>query len=181
METIDNIQKSIDYMEENIVDELEVETIARQACMSVSHFQRMFLAVCGVSVGDYIRNRRLALAGGEVVATKVKIIDIANKYGYDSPEGFSRAFRRFHNTSPSTARSHGDVNTFAKISLLSMLRKEDDMEDNNNTKDLSCSFCKKHQDEVQFLVTDKKICICEECIVICSNLIEVEMSKAKPG
>ncbi|MCL2405452.1 MAG: helix-turn-helix domain-containing protein [Defluviitaleaceae bacterium] len=176
MEMIDNIQKAIDYIETNIVDDLSIASIASQACMSTSHFQRVFLAVCGVSVGDYIRSRKLALAGKEIINTNAKIIDIAYKYGYETPEGFSRAFNRFHNVSPTEARSQGEINTFTKISIISMFGKEDDMknivENTQNAKGAACSFCKRYHNEVQVLVAGKDVCICNECVSICNKVIE---------
>jgi len=182
METIDNIQKAIDYIENNIVDELSMAIIASQACMSTSHFQRVFLAICGVSVGDYIRSRKLVLAGKEVINTNAKIIDIAYKYGYETPEGFSRAFNRFHKISPTEARSQGEINTFSKISIISMFGKEDGMENivenAENSKDAACSFCERSHSEVQVLVEGKNVFICNECVSVCSNLIEEKMPEA---
>lgn len=122
MDTINSIQKAIDYIEGNICDELSTEAIAGQAYMSGFHFHRIFSVVCGVSVGEYIRSRRLTLAGLEIKYSDAKITDIAYKYGYESPESFSRAFTRFHGVSPMTARSqNGKLRSFAKISVQSVL------------------------------------------------------------
>lgn len=90
--------------------------------MSSFHFQRLFSVVCGVSVSEYMRNRRLALAGGEIARSDARIIDIALKYGYESPESFSRAFARFHGISPMAARSRrGGLRAFPHISVKSMI------------------------------------------------------------
>lgn len=122
MDTVNSIQRAIDYIEANICDKLSIEAISSQAYMSSAHFQRLFSVVCGVSVGEYIRNRRLTLAGIEIECLNTKIIDIALKYGYESPESFSRAFTRFHGVSPMTARSqNGQLQLFAKISVQSIL------------------------------------------------------------
>ena len=83
MDTINCIQRAIDFMEDNICEDLSTEVIASQAYMSNFHFQRLFSVVCGVSVGEYIRNRRLALAGIEIGHSDTKIIDIALKYCYE--------------------------------------------------------------------------------------------------
>lgn len=128
MDTVENIQRAIDFLEDNILDELSSEIIASQAYMSRFHFQRIFSVICGITLGEYIRNRRLTLAGAEVISTSVKIVDIAFKYGYESHESFSRAFTRFHNVSPMAARSHGEINTFAKISIKSILEGNMSME-----------------------------------------------------
>lgn len=122
MDTINCIQRAIDFIEDNIYDELRMETIASQAYMSSFHFQRIFSVVCGVSIGEYIRSRRLALAGIEIGCSDTRIIDIAFKYGYESPESFSRAFTRFHGISPVTARSQKEkLRSFPKISVKTIL------------------------------------------------------------
>ena len=74
--------------------------------------------LCGYSIMEYIRNRRLALAGGDLAATNMKIIDVAVKYGYDSPDSFAKAFSRFHGISPAMVR-RGNVmlKTFAPLTL----------------------------------------------------------------
>ena len=94
------LQRAIDYIDENLCDELEISKIAARAYLSQFYFQRVFNAVCGMTVGEYIRNRRLSLAGEELSRSSIKVIDIALKYGYDSPDSFSRAFTKFHGISP---------------------------------------------------------------------------------
>lgn len=90
--------------------------------MSSFYFQHLFSILCGVSLGEYIRSRRLTLAGVEIARSDIKIIDVAFKYGYESPESFSRAFTRFHGLSPMTARSQKEkLHSFAKISVQSIL------------------------------------------------------------
>ncbi|MBP7177092.1 MAG: helix-turn-helix transcriptional regulator, partial [Thermoclostridium sp.] len=122
METFNYIQRAIDFIEDNILDDLKTEIIASQAYMSSFHFQHVFSIICSISLGDYIRNRRLTLAGSEILSSTTKIIDIAFKYGYESPESFSRAFSRFHGVSPMIARSHNEkIKLFPKISVQSIL------------------------------------------------------------
>jgi len=101
------VQNAIWYIEDNITEELDYEIIAKQAYISNFHFQKGFKILCGVTVGEYIRNRRLTLAGMELLSGDEKVIDIAVKYGYDSPDSFSKAFTRFHGTSPSSVRNKG--------------------------------------------------------------------------
>lgn len=103
----EGIQNALSYIEDNLTGELEVKEIAKRAFVSPFYFQRIFAALCGVNVGEYIRNRRLSLAGEEVLSSDQKVIDIAVKYGYDSPDSFSRAFQRFHGVSPISARKNG--------------------------------------------------------------------------
>jgi len=122
MDMVNCIQRAIDFIEDNINHELKPETIASQALMSAFHFQRLFSIVCNIPLGEYIRNRRLSLAGNDIVTTDEKIIDIALKYGYESPESFSRAFSKFHGVSPMMARNQKrHINLFAKISVKSIL------------------------------------------------------------
>lgn len=91
MNWIQGIQRAIDYVEANITEELDFDDVARQAFSSPFHFQRVFSMLCGFSLGDYIRMRRLSLAGEELSRGNAKIIEIALKYGYDTPESFSRS------------------------------------------------------------------------------------------
>ena len=117
MNWIQGIQRAIDYVEANITEELDFEAVARQAYSSPFHFQRVFGVLCGFSLGDYIRMRRLSLAGEELSRGNAKIIEIALKYGYDTPESFSRAFTRFHGIAPSEARRGGKVRVFTPLSV----------------------------------------------------------------
>ncbi len=130
MDTINCIQKAIDFIEDNIYDELNSEVIASQAYMSSYYFQKVFSIVCNLTLGEYIRNRRLTLAGNDIKSSDAKIIDIAFKYGYESPESFSRAFTRFHGVAPMMARSQMEkINSFAKISVQSILGGKHAMHD----------------------------------------------------
>ena len=119
---VDGIQHSIDYMEENLTEPLDITEIAGIAGLSPFYYQRIFGALCGTTVGDYIRARRMTLAAQELAGTDAKVIDIALKYGYDSPDSFARAFQRFHGITPSAAKEPGaHLKSFApmhiKISL----------------------------------------------------------------
>lgn len=101
------IQNALAFMESNLTEELEISEIAKRAYVSPFYFQRIFAALCGIGVGEYIRNRRLTLAGEELLSSNAKVIDIAAKYGYNSPDSFNRAFQRFHGISPLAARKTG--------------------------------------------------------------------------
>lgn len=117
MDWIQGIQRAIDYVEMNITEDIDFDEAARQAFSSSFHFQRVFGILCGMTLGDYIRMRRLSLAGEELSKGDAKIIDIALKYGYDTPESFSRAFSRFHGISPSEAKHNGNVKLFTPLSV----------------------------------------------------------------
>lgn len=115
---VERIGDAINYIEDNITDELNIEDIAKQVYVSPYYFQKCFTMLCGFTVGEYIRQRRLTLAGSEVVATDDKIIDIALKYGYDSPDSFTRAFTRFHGATPAAVRKEGAVvKSFASLKI----------------------------------------------------------------
>lgn len=105
MALVESLQKAIDYMEEHILDQITIEGIAEQATISPYHFQRIFMILTDRSVGEYLRRRRLTLAAQELSSTRCKIIDIAYKYGYDTPESFSKAFRKQHGVTPREMRN----------------------------------------------------------------------------
>ena len=107
MSFIQNLQRSIDYMEEHILEPITYEDVAKHVYMSSYHFHRTFSLVTGITANEYIRNRRLSMAGQELSVSDAKVIDIALKYGYDSPESFTKAFTRFHVITPNVARRAG--------------------------------------------------------------------------
>ena len=110
------IQNAVDYIEEHLTEELDFEEIAKRAAASGFYFQRIFNVLCGYSLGEYIRNRRLTLAGNELSAKSGKVIDVALKYGYDSPESFARAFSKFHGITPSQAKKDGSqLKSFSRL------------------------------------------------------------------
>ncbi len=107
MEWIQSLNQAIDYIEDNLLHQLTCDAIARQAYISNFHFQRTFNLLTGLTVGEYIRNRRLSLAGQELIKEDAKVINIALKYGYETPESFSKAFLRFHGITPNQAKKQG--------------------------------------------------------------------------
>ncbi|MDP4118323.1 MAG: AraC family transcriptional regulator [Bacillota bacterium] len=143
MDWIGGIQKAVDYVETHITDELDFCEIAKQAYSSSFHFQRVFSILCGFTLGDYIRMRRLSLAGIELEATDTRILDIAVKYGYDTQESFSRAFTRFHGVSPSHARSGANLKSFSRLSVKLILDGGNMMDYRIETKDAFKLVCKK--------------------------------------
>ncbi len=104
---IEGFQESIDFMEKNLTEELDIEEISGKAALSPFYYQRIFGALCGMTVGEYIRARRMTLAAQELAGADVKVIDAALRYGYDSTDSFAKAFQRFHGISPSQAREPG--------------------------------------------------------------------------
>lgn len=97
----------INYIEKNIRNDINYEEMAKMMGISVFHFQRLFSFLTGIPIAEYIRCRRMTLAGFDVQKTKEKIIDIALKYCYESHSSFSRAFLLFHGVTPSAVRNEG--------------------------------------------------------------------------
>lgn len=104
MEWTETLRRTVDCLEKYLLEDNVAEKAARAACLSPFYLQKGFKLVTGYSMGEYIRNRRLYLAGLEAIAGREKIIDLAYKYGYDTPESFSKAFSRFHGVSPAQLR-----------------------------------------------------------------------------
>ena len=118
MDWITGMQKAIDYIEANLTEEIDYEKVAAESFSSSYHFQRVFSILCGYTLGEYIRLRRLSLAGAELANGKEKVIDIALKYGYDSPDSFAKAFQKFHGITPSQARADGSMlKSFSRLSI----------------------------------------------------------------
>lgn len=117
MDWIKGIQRALDYTEAHLTEEIDYDAVAKEACSSSFHFQRVFSIMCGFTLGDYIRMRRLSLAADELVHSDEKVIDIVLKYGYESPESFTRAFSRFHGITPTEARNGGTVKSFSRLSV----------------------------------------------------------------
>lgn len=105
MEWLTAIRKAIAYMEERILTVSNPDEVASHVHISSMYLQRGFHIMTGFTMGEYIRNRRLYLAAAELVKSDIKIIDIALKYGYETPESFTKAFSRFHGAAPSQVRS----------------------------------------------------------------------------
>jgi len=118
MDWITGMQRAIDYIEANLTEEIDYEKVAAESFSSSYHFQRVFGILCGITLGEYIRMRRLSVAGAELAAGNIKVIDAALKYGYDSPDSFAKAFRKFHGITPSMARTDGTVlRSFSRLSV----------------------------------------------------------------
>ena len=105
MNWMDDTQKAINYIENNLLESISVGDVANYIHSSPDYFARVFNIVTGISISEYIRNRRLTLAGAEIVTTQAKVIDVALKYGYDSPDSFAKAFMRFHGVTPAAAKT----------------------------------------------------------------------------
>jgi len=112
------ISKAVAYIENHITEEITVEDVAKEVYISPFYFQKGFSLLCGFTVSEYIRNRRLSLAGNELATSEKKVIDVALKYGYDSPDSFTKAFTRFHGVTPSMVQKNETMlKTFAPLKI----------------------------------------------------------------
>jgi len=145
MDWITGISKAIDYIEEHITEPTDYARAAKEACSSPFNFQRVFALLCGYTLGDYVRMRRLTLAGEALLSTDAKVIDVALKYGYDSPESFSRAFTRFHGVSPSAVRKGAAIRSFSRICVKLILTGGRIMEYRIEKKQAAKIICRRRE------------------------------------
>lgn len=145
MEWIKSIQRAIDYIEAHLTEEISLEETARTAYSSPFHFQRVFSIMCGFTVGDYIRMRKLSLAAEELMHSDKKVIDIAFKYGYDTPESFTRAFTRFHGVTPKEVRNGANAKSFSRLSVKLILTGGSTMDYRIEKLDAFSIICKRRQ------------------------------------
>lgn len=108
MDFIQSVHLAIDYMEKHLLEPITYEDVAKYLYMSSYHLHRIFSLIMGMTANEYIKSRRLSLAGQELLMSTVKVIDVSLKYCYDSPESFAKAFTRFHGVSPNVARHTGN-------------------------------------------------------------------------
>lgn len=104
MEWIERLNCAIEYIEKHLEEKIDYEKVAEIANCPVYHFQRMFFYMTNISISEYVRRRRMSLAAVDLQDKRVKIIDVALKYGYDSPTAFNRAFQSVHGIAPSLAK-----------------------------------------------------------------------------
>ncbi|MCZ8514420.1 GyrI-like domain-containing protein [Paenibacillus filicis] len=129
MEWLVRMKDALELMESRMDEQLDIEDIAKAAYSSPFHFQRMFHMLTGVTVAEYIRKRRLTLAAQELAVSPVRVLDVALKYGYDTPEAFSKAFRKVHGITPSAAREPGArLKAFPRISFHLSLKGDKEMD-----------------------------------------------------
>ena len=105
MEWMERWNRAMDEIERNLTGQIDCEHLGRIACCSAYHFQRMFTYLANVSLGEYVRRRRMSLAAVDLQSGRDKVIDVAARYGYESPTAFNRAFRAVHGVAPSQVRS----------------------------------------------------------------------------
>ena len=118
MNYINELKRAVDYIEDNLDKDINFEIVAKEVGMSAFYFHRIFSAIIGISPTAYIRNRRLTVAAQEISKNNENILDIALKYGFESHEAFSRAFKNFHGVVPKMAKTDGnEFKNFSKANL----------------------------------------------------------------
>lgn len=105
MNWIKNVNAALSYIEQHLDKPIIMDEVAKRAHFSGFHFQRMFYIITSMTLGEYIRKRRLTLAVHDLVNQNQRVIDVALKYQYESPEAFSKAFKKFHGILPSKAKT----------------------------------------------------------------------------
>ncbi|RCX23373.1 AraC family transcriptional regulator [Fontibacillus phaseoli] len=109
MDLLKSMNRAMNYLEQHLTDDIDMLEVAKIACCSEYHFKRMFSFLAGIPLSEYIRRRRLTLAALELRNSGLRIIDVAVKYGYSSPDSFTRAFTGLHGVNPSEARDNGSL------------------------------------------------------------------------
>lgn len=128
MEWIERLNEAIRFIENHLTDEIGYEELAKIAGCSAYHFQRMFAYMAGMPLSEYIRRRKMSLAAVDLQCGEEKIIDIALKYGYNSPTAFNRAFQSVHGIAPSLVKNEGaSVKSFPPITFTIMVKGAGEM------------------------------------------------------
>ena len=128
MDWIERLNRAMGYIEEHLCDKFEIEEAARIACCSTYHFQRMFAYMAGVPLSEYVRRRRMTLAAVDLQSGGEKVVDVALKYGYESPTAFTRAFKSVHGIVPSEAKESGArLKAFPPVSFRISIKGDSEM------------------------------------------------------
>lgn len=128
MDLLKSMNDAMRYIEDNLTEEIDFKEVARIARCSEYHFKRMFSFLSGITLSEYIRRRRISLAALELTNSRMKIIDVAIKYGYSSPDSFTRAFYSLHGVTPSEARNNGQqLKTYPSMTFQLSIRGGDEM------------------------------------------------------
>ena len=117
MDWVRTINAAIDYMEAHLKDAVTLSDIAKHVHLSAFHFQRAFSLLTGMSPAEYLQKRRLSQAGADLTGREEKVIDVAMRYGYDSPESFTKAFTRFHGVSPMQVKKGSPIQFMNRFSV----------------------------------------------------------------
>lgn len=136
MEWMERLNDAIRYIEDHLTDEIDYAQLGKIACCSSYHFQRMFTYMAGFPLSEYIRKRKMSLAAVDLQDRDRKIIDIAAKYGYQSPTAFNRAFQSVHGITPSAVKNEGvTIKSFPSITFKITVKGVEEMNYRIETKE----------------------------------------------
>ena len=136
MDWLERLNESINYIEDSLSSDFSLGRAAQIACCSAFHYQRMFSYIAGIPLGEYLRRRKMTEAAFDLHNGKLKVIDAALKYGYDSPTAFNRAFQSVHGVSPAGARAEGvSLKAYPRISFKISIRGDAEMNYRIETKE----------------------------------------------
>ena len=135
MEWLTGIRAAIEFIEDNLEEDISVQDVAGKVFISPIFLQRGFSFITGYNVGEYIRNRRLYQAAIDLRSTEDPIIDIAYRYCYETPESFAKAFSRFHGATPSQVRAGAPFNQFLPVKINITVQGGDKMDYKVTPKD----------------------------------------------
>ncbi len=117
MEWLTGIRTAIDFMERHLEENVSVQDVADRVFLSPFFLQRGFTLMTGYGIGEYLRSRRLYQAALDLRETEDKVIDIAFRYCYETPESFTKAFSRFHGATPSQVRGGAPFRVFLPLTI----------------------------------------------------------------
>ncbi|MCL1878289.1 MAG: AraC family transcriptional regulator [Defluviitaleaceae bacterium] len=136
MDWLTRMNATLAYVEDNLAGEIDHAELAKIACCSSHNFYRVFSFITDVSLSEYIRRRRLTLAALELQNSNIKVIDLAVKFGYESPVSFSRAFQQLHGVTPTEARADGvTLKAYPRMSFQISIKGEKEMDYRIETKE----------------------------------------------
>ena len=129
MDWTESLRRAVDYMEKSLLEDITPDDVAKAVCISPFYLERGFKVMTGFSIGEYVRNRRLYLSALDILSGNEKVIDIALKYGYDTPESYTKAFTRFHGVSPVQLRKEPHrLRTFLPLKIKVIIQGGNDMD-----------------------------------------------------
>ncbi|GCD09372.1 AraC family transcriptional regulator [Clostridium tagluense] len=129
MEWIERMTATVDYIENHLTYDMMYDEVAKIACCSMHQFGRVFSYVVGISLSEYVRRRRLTLSALDLQSSTAKVIDVALKYGYNSPDAFTRAFFGMHGVTPKVARTLGvKLKAYPRITFHISIKGDVEME-----------------------------------------------------
>lgn len=153
MDWTESLRKTIDYIEKHLLEDIDKSELGQEAAISPFYLQKGFKLMTGITISEYIRNRRLYLAAQDILLRNEKIIDAAFRYGYESAESFTRAFQRFHGISPAGIRKNpSKIKTYLPLKISVSITGGDALECSVEKMDAfkMVGFCRRFDFETSY-------------------------------